>query len=96
MSDPRAIARDALALIERPEHFTTGAAARDADGVNTFGATDRAVAWSCLGAVNRIAVLNYNRDVAGWVELLTALKARGVDHYTPHAEAAAALKEMSV
>lgn len=89
------IAADALSLISDPARFTTGADARDADGNNVAGGTDQAVAWSCLGAVNRVAVLNHNRDVAGWVELLTALKARGVDHYTPHAEAIAALKDFA-
>lgn len=95
MSVSGIIASDALALISDPAAFTTGADARDADGNNVAGGTDQAVAWSCLGAVNRVAVLLHNRDVEGWRSVIHGLRERGVDHYTPHAEAIAALKEMS-
>lgn len=85
------IASEALDLIRNPMRHTTKANAVDADGNNVAGATDAAVAWSVYGAVNRVAVLNHRLDVDGWRDVIHALRAAGMKHSTPHAEAIAAL-----
>lgn len=87
----QAIARGALGLISDPERHTTRASATNADGDPCAGATAQAVAWSGLGAVNRVAVLEHNREVNGWRSLTRTLVADGLRHDTPHAEAVALL-----
>jgi hypothetical protein len=95
MTTAQHIARSAGMLIKDPERHTVLSDAVDASDNSTFGGTDRAVAWSCLGAVNRVGVLEHNLDVEGWISVLRRLRAMGVTHETAHKESLDALRAIA-
>lgn len=97
MTQPQpAISKRAAELIRDPERHTTKASAVDRDGNNVAGATDAAVAWSVYGAVNRVAVLEFNilPHVEAWRRTIFALREMGATHATPHDDALTMLREI--
>lgn len=78
----------ALELIRDSAHHTTHSNAVDAAGNACAGSTPQAVAWSVLGAVNRVTVLHFNtlEHMGEWRSTTSALLEAGASHSTSHAE----------
>ena len=89
---PRDLLAEARTLIARPESWTQGAAARDAEGEPVGVEHEDAVAWCATGALNRAVYrhvesleipppLQRARDRAGTI-LTDTVRALTLGHYT--------------
>lgn len=94
MPETRSVAdvlRAGLALIEDPEHWATGAFARDARGLSCGADTPQAVCWCSYGALDRAGGPTDERFEAARV-LKTVIGSEALSHFNDthtHAEVVA-------